>query len=214
MRSVSVLASLVLLAASTPARAQDTPKVDVSAGYQGALADEEFFTTGWYFDVAGNVTSFLGIVFQVGGNSESFSETETYTDPGFPPFLPPTTFTSTSVGEFSLNQYMGGVRLNARGGRVTPFGQFLVGIVKTSSEETFSSTSSPPIPGFDFTDTFSEETSDFAVQFGGGVDIRIAGGFGIRAGGDYLRVFPEADEFGETEGGNLFRWAVGGVYSF
>ena len=62
--------------------------------------------------------------------------------------------------------------------------------------------------------SFSEESSDFAIQLGGGVDIRIAGGFGIRAGGDYIKAFPEADEFGETEGGNMFRWAVGGVYSF
>jgi hypothetical protein len=177
------------------------------------LVGEQLFKTGWYFDVAGNVLPWLGVVFQVGGNSDSFSESETFSDPGFPPFVPPFSFTQSSSSEYSLNQYMGGVRFRG-GGRVTPFGQFLVGQVKTSSQETFSITSSPPDPDFDLTDSFSEETSDFAIQFGGGVDIRIAGGFGVRAGGDYIKVFPEADEFGETEGGDIFRWAIGGVYSF
>jgi hypothetical protein len=87
--------------------------------------------------------------------------------------------------------------------------------LRTASEITSSFTITPPQPAYpDETVSFSEESSDFAIQLGGGVDIRIAGGFGIRAGGDYIKVFPEADEFGETEGGNIFRWAVGGVYSF
>jgi hypothetical protein len=212
----SVLAGLVVLAASTPALAQDFPRVDVSGGYQGALVEEELFSTGWYFDVAGNVTPWLGIVFQVGGNSRSLSQTESGTIFIEPPFGPgDVTYTESQTGDASLNQYMGGVRLNARGGRVTPFGQFLVGIVKGKSEGTYSYTLTPPVPDFpDSTFSFSDESSDFAIQFGGGVDIRIAGGFGLRAGGDYIKVFPEADEFGETEGGNIFRWAVGGVYSF
>ena len=213
MKSVSVLVCLVVLAASAPASAQDFPRVDVSGGYQGMIADEEFFTTGWYFDVAGNVTSFLGIVFQVGGNSKSFSETETFTDPGFPPFVPASTMTSSSTEDFSLNQYMGGVRLNARGGRVTPFGEFLVGAVKSSSEGTFSFTltytpPSPAFPNISESESFSDEATDFAIQMGGGVDVRIAGGFGIRAGGDYLRVS------GEEGGVNMFRFAVGALYSF
>ncbi|HET9363141.1 MAG TPA: outer membrane beta-barrel protein, partial [Vicinamibacterales bacterium] len=201
------------LAASAPASAQDFPRVDVSGGYQGMIADEEFFTTGWYFDVAGNVTSLIGIVFQVGGNSKSFSETNTFTDPGFPPFVPATTITDIVDEDFSLNQYMGGVRLNARGGRVTPFGQFLVGVVKSSSEGTFTSTITftPPSPAFPpifESESFSDTSTDFAIQVGGGVDIRIAGGFGIRAGGDYLRVS------GEEEAVNMFRFAVGALYSF
>lgn len=218
MKSVSVLVSLVVLAASAPASAQDFPRVDVSGGYQGMLADEEFFTTGWYFDVAGNVTSFLGIVFQVGGNSSSFSETQSdsFTDFIPPPFGPGNiTFTTTtsSTEDFSLNQYMGGVRLNARGGRVTPFGQFLVGAVRTSSEGTYAYdfTATPPHPSFpseSFTESFSDTSTDFAIQMGGGVDVRIAGGFGIRAGGDYLRVS------GEEGGVNMFRFAVGALYSF
>jgi opacity protein-like surface antigen len=213
MKSVSVLVCLVVLAASTPASAQDFPRVDISGGYQAVMADEEFFTKGWYFDVAGNVTSLLGIVFQVGGNSSSFSESETFTDPGFPPFFPPSTTTTSSSEDVSLNQYMGGVRLNARGGRVTPFGQFLVGAVKSSSEGTFSFTLTynPPssnFPNISESESFSDEATDFAIQMGGGVDIRIAGGFGVRAGGDYIRVS------GEEEGLNMFRFAVGALYSF
>ena len=100
----SVLASLVVLAVSAPALAQDFSRVDVSAGYQGALVGEEVFSTGWYFDVAGNVTPWLGIVFQVGGNSKSYLETSTFTEVcPTPPFTATCTFTGTDSGDLSLN---------------------------------------------------------------------------------------------------------------
>ena len=61
MRAGSAVLSLALFVA-VPAFAQDTPKVEVSGGYQYLAAkqkgDDKFekFKKGWYADVAGNVS--------------------------------------------------------------------------------------------------------------------------------------------------------------
>ncbi|MDH4065296.1 MAG: porin family protein [Acidobacteriota bacterium] len=123
MRTALSVAALALCL-SLPASAQDiTPAVDVSGGYSflrhqerdevgGEATGQNFH--GWVASVAGNLTRWLGLVGEVGGNYKTLG------------------FDGTDVS-FSVHSFMGGMRFSARPpGHITPFGQFLVGAVRGS----------------------------------------------------------------------------------
>ena len=185
---------LVLTTVGVPAFAQSVPKVELSGGYQflnfSAEDESESMPKGWYFDVAGNLSPMLGLVFQVGGNYKTFGESVSLGG-----------ITATASADLSVHEFLGGARLNARSdSAIVPFGQVLVGAVSTSVEVSGSTT----IPGM-APITFNEEDSgtDFGLEAGGGVNFALSDTLGLRVGADYLRVF--ADD----GGANAFRFAVG-----
>ena len=185
---------LVLTTVGVPAFAQSVPKVELSGGYQflnfSAEDESESMPKGWYFDVAGNLSPMLGLVFQVGGNYKTFGESVSLGG-----------ITATASADLSVHEFLGGVRLNARSdSAIVPFGQVLVGAVSASVEVSGSTT----IPGM-APITFNEEDSgtDFGLEAGGGVNFALSDTLGLRVGADYLRVF--ADD----GGANAFRFAVG-----
>ena len=91
--------------------------------------------------------------------------------------------------------------MNARGNpAVTPFAEVLTGAMVVSLDATVT------VDGATFLDASDSGTS-FALEFGGGADIRVSDRFGIRASADYIRVF-------EGEGANVFRLGVGVVFPF
>ena len=102
-----------------PASAQEAP-VELSGGYQlislepGQDQNTQTLRTGWYIDLAGNLTRVFAIVGQVGGNYRS----------------------RDLVGDelrFSLHEFMGGIRASGRANTmVVPFGQVLVGPVRAN----------------------------------------------------------------------------------
>ena len=185
---------LAVLAVSVPVAAQTTPRTEISGGYQFvtfSVDDEsESLPKGWYFDVAGNLNSMLGIVFQVGGNYKTFEESVS---------IGGGTFTATA--DLKVHEFLGGVRLSARNNpKLVPYGQILAGGINGSVELTATST----IPGVP---AFSEEDSstNFGLVLGGGVHFGVSEAVGIRFGVDYLRVFEE------DAGSNVFRFQVGVV---
>ena len=185
---------LVLTTVGVPAFAQSVPKVELSGGYQflnfSAEDESESMPKGWYFDVAGNLSPMLGLVFQVGGNYKTFGESVSLGG-----------ITASASADLSGHEFLGGVRLNARSdSAIVPFGQVLVGAVSASVEVSGSTT----IPGM-APITFNEEDSgtDFGLEAGGGVNFALSDTLGLRVGADYLRVF--ADD----GGANAFRFAVG-----
>jgi len=187
---------LTALALAIPASAQTTPKVELSGGYQflnfSLDGENESMPVGWYFDVAGNLTPMLGVVFQVGGNYKSFEESISVAG-----------ITASATADLKVHEFLGGVRLNLRSNNaVVPFGQVLIGGINGSVKVSGSTTipGQPPI-------TFDNEDSstNFGLQAGGGVNFGLTETIGIRAGADYLRVFAE------DEGANLFRFHVGVV---
>lgn len=181
------LLCLVGVGFATPAAAQDTPRAEISGGYNWLAAkssgDDEWtkFKKGWYFDVAGNVTETVGIVGQVTGNYKTFEDPD---------------------GDFDLkiHTYMFGVRASSPG-RVRGFGQVLIGAANIKGSET--------------TGTFSASETDLAFQVGGGVTVLNTGNVGFRAGVDYLRVKAKDDgEVLEGDSVNGFRFNVGIVIGF
>jgi opacity protein-like surface antigen len=188
---------LAALAAAVPVSAQTTPKVELSGGYQflnfSIGGESESMPLGWYFDVAGNVTPMLGLVFQVGGNYKTIDRSAALGG-----------VTATATADVKVHEFLGGVRANFRSNsEVVPFGQVLVGGINGSVKVSASATipGQPPI-------AISNEDSgtNFGIQAGGGVNYALTDAIGLRAGADYLRVFAE------DEGANLFRFHVGVVF--
>ena len=190
---------LATMATALPVSAQSTPKVELSGGYQFlnvslfSLNDEnQAMPLGWYFDVAGNLTPMLGVVFQVGGNYKTIDQSAT---------IGGVTFAASA--DFKVHEFLGGVRVNFRSNRaVVPFGQFLVGGFNGSINVSGSATipGQPPV-------TFSNEDSltDFGLQAGGGVNFGLTDAIGLRAGADYQHVFLPDDS------ANVFRFHIGVV---
>jgi hypothetical protein len=106
---------LVLGPCVAPASAQEAA-VELSGGYQLISLepghDTQTLRTGWYIDLAGNLTRVFAIVGQVGGNYRSRD-------------------LQGNELRFSMHEFMGGIRASSRANAmVVPFGQALVGPVR------------------------------------------------------------------------------------
>ena len=109
-----LLLTVAALGAALPVAAQ-TPSIEVSGGYQflNVTADLESLDTGdlpardvhqslptgWYVDIAGNLNRHLGVVFAVGGNYKSISESVAFLGA-----------TASAEVDLKVHEFMGGVR--------------------------------------------------------------------------------------------------------
>ena len=172
---------LVVIGAAIPAVAQETPKAELSGGYQLNRFDEETVSKGWSFDVAGNLNKMIGIVGEVGGVYKSKSD-------------------SGITDDMNIHQFMGGVRLNGRQNpKAAFFGQILAGAARVS----FSESGSVKLGSTTITINQKDSKTDFALQIGGGVNVRATGKVGVRIGADYVRIFHD------DKVTNIFRFVAG-----
>ena len=182
----SVVFCLAIVGAAIPAVAQ-TPTAELSGGYQflrfsSEGEESESLPGGWYADVAFNLNEMIGIVGEVGGNYKSDS------------------LFGVTVDQ-KVHEFMGGVRVSSRRNpMVVPFGQFLVGGAN------YSASGGADIE--DLTISISDSETNFAIQAGGGVNVRLTDRVGARVGADYLRAFHEVSDT------NIFRFVVGINVSF
>jgi opacity protein-like surface antigen len=203
-----LLLTVAALGAPLAAAAQ-TPRIEVSGGYQflNVSADLESFDTGnipirnvdqslpagWYVDLAGNLNRYLGVVFAAGGNYKSITESVSFGG-----------LAASASVDLKVHEFMGGVRFSSRANpTVVPFGHFLVGAINGSAKVT-ASASVAGSPGFSISDEASG--TDIALQAGGGMQVRLGDNVGVRVGADYIRIF-------SVEGVNAFRFAAGVVFA-
>jgi hypothetical protein len=191
-----ILGALVaVIAGGSVAFAQPAslPLVELSAGYRLLDPDddeEEAIERGWHADVAWNVNRFVSLAAQAGGSYESVSTR--FANAGI---------TFDGRGSLSIHDLLGGVRLtDRRGDRVHWFGHVLAGLVRPSVDATVT-ISGEGIPTE--TERFAESSRNFAFQFGGGIGLPLTRSFGLRLGGELLRVFDDGDS------GNLFKLHAG-----
>ena len=184
---------LLALGAALPAQAQGERSAEVSAGYQMLTLKEddhsETLGLGWYADVAGNLGPVFAVIVQVGGSYKSIENSQTFNG-----------FTGTVTADLKVHQFLGGLRVGPRGATIEPYVELLAGGVNGSAHVTSS------IVGGGQTiisNSSSESSTEFAVQFGGGVTIWLRNGIGLRGALAYMRVV------GEDEGGNIVRAAAG-----
>ena len=147
MRRVAVLVMGFFLLTSGSALAQDFPKFEIGGGYQFFSAkpdndpDWTNFKSGWYGEMAGNLTPIIGLVFQATGNYTTIED-----------FL-----------DVSIHNYLGGFRVSGRKNpKAVPYGQFLIGVAKLKSS--FDAALDPGEQN-----EFSE--TDLAWGFGAGVTV-------------------------------------------
>lgn len=190
--AVLVFLGLFLVAGTKPARAQGTA-TELSAGWRVLHVEDETFLKGWYADVVGNITDTFGVVGEVGGHYKTVEETEVFGS-----------VQAKVSASARVHTFMGGVRFTARQNpRLFPFAQALFGLAHGAVDVEGSTT----IGGQTFTVDESESSSDMAVDLGGGVNILITNGMGLRLAGSYLRIL-------EEDAGNAARFAIGLTFPF
>jgi opacity protein-like surface antigen len=180
---VSLLAALSFFGVS--AYAQDTPKLDIFAGYSyvrqnpGASGVSGFSLNGGSASVAYNANSWLSGVADFGGyHSGNILNTRR---------------------SGTLSTYLFGPRVSVRHfGRVTPFGEVLFGVARADASVTGTSTTD----------------NAFAMTVGGGVDYKLTDHFAVRpVKVDYLMTrFSETTSGTNTQ--NNLRVSTGIVFRF
>lgn len=180
---VSLLAFLSFLGVA--ARAQDTPKVDIFAGYSyvrqnpSAAGASSFSLNGGSASIAYNAKSWLSGVADFGGYHNG-------------------NILNSGV-DGTVSTYLFGPRVSYRHyERVTPFGEVLFGVAHASAS----------IAGT------SGSNNAFAMTVGGGVDYKLSDRFAIRpVKVDYLLTrFPEIGTSAKTQ--NNLRVSTGIVFRF
>jgi hypothetical protein len=154
-----------VLGCAVTAEAQ-TPRVEVSAGYQAPYdrSIEQWFAVGWSVDVAANLRDSWGIVGEVAGAHR--------TDDGL----------DVNLG---LHTFGGGMRFSRRTmSRVLPFAQLVLGWARMSSRAN--------IAGGEI----ENSQTKLMLQPGGGLSILVGQRWGFVGQVDYRRIFLDEDEDG------------------
>jgi Outer membrane protein beta-barrel domain len=197
--SAVALALAEMLAIASPAAAQ-TPRVDVSAGYQftKVFGDGDNLTIpiGWYADLAdlaGHLSPMFSLVFEVTGAYKTQTESVAISS----------TQTLTAEAKARLHTFMGGVRASGHttNTAIVPFAQALFGAANLSASLSASGTGLSSL-------SESQSETKTAMLLGGGVNLMTTRRAGIRAAAAYRRIFVSADEGG---GENDFLFHVGVV---
>jgi hypothetical protein len=160
---------------SCPAWAQTG--FELSGGYSLAHDPRDAITlpAGWFAGAAIGLTAALSAVADVSGQYKTIALFDT-------------------DARLTAHSVMGGLRLSARLGRLTEFGQVLAGVVRTSGSA-FGSTTSGQALG---------------VQPGAGFDYPLAPGWSARAEVDMRLIASQPDA---TNGGHQYRFVAALVYS-
>ena len=188
MRKPGLAFVVIVFLLPVAATAQEYPKVEVFGGYSYFQANPGAVNLhGWNASVAGNITGWFGIVGDVSGHYGSPKEF------GF----------TVPYADINSYTFMGGPKLAARIGAVTPFAHFLIGAARAGTAAF----------GFSVSDTA------LAAAVGGGVDIKVSSWLAIRAAqADYLmtryQTHPDNHYRSYDERQNNFRFSAGVVFLF
>ena len=192
---VAIATSALLVTASPAAFAQEgaataQPLYEISGGYSFMrdVTIEENFPAGWYFSAAVNPLDWFGLVGEVTGAYKT-------TDENF-------------LAELKMqgHTFMGGPRFFRRFGRITPYGQVLVGAARGRVE----ATPSPELAPLVGSASVTESSTEFAFQPGGGISVYLNDHVGVRLSMDYRRIVFDNDEEDNSE----FRVLSGIVIGF
>ena len=183
----AVTLSCVVTSGLTPfsSASAQTPKVEISGGYQALRALDEMLPAGWYVEIAKNVNRWFGIVGEVGGAYKTKSER----------------ISNNQIADVAstLHTFMGGVRLTARlNRRIVLVHPVLVGSAHASVRTDAAA------------QALTSSETQFALQTGLGINLAVTEDVGMRVGADYRRVVIGGDRSDENE----YRFILGLVLPF
>ena len=203
-RMATFLVGSMLLVAG-PAVAQDTSRVEASAGWRFyhvdlsstvtsiELAIPNDYARGWYADVAANLSPKFALVGEAGG---SYHTADTSRTSG--------TVTFAEDVRVTFHTFMGGIRVRApQRASLVPFGQVLFGGERDSSRRVRTTTIGQQTP---FPSEQEAGSSSAVLALDAGTTLAV-GRIGVRAAVGYVRFFGEADA-------DAFRLSLGGAFRF
>ena len=166
MRKFVLFTGLILILCSAASAMAQVPWAELEAGYCAVAQDKVERLDGGCFNIAGNVLNSVGIVTDIGVHR--LDETNSFGN---------------------LFTYMFGPRLSINhGGRLTPFGQALVGGARLRVT----------VPGCLSTTGCSTNSNAWAFAAGGGVDVKLSQHIAVRL----LEVEYLMTRFGDTHQNN------------
>jgi hypothetical protein len=187
--SIAGVGAFLILFAASSAFGQTAPRGEIAAGYQfmrdfdfadaaGEIGVPENFSSGLVISGAGVLNEWIAATGEFGysrwDSGELWLGDELLLD-----------------GHANVYTFMGGPRVYTRLARATVFGQFLLGAARSTGDV------------FVLGEELAVSETNFALQPGGGVDLHLTNRLGVRAQGDFRRIFYE------EEGSNQFRFATG-----
>ncbi len=202
-RIAVLLPVLMVMAAVSPASAQETPRFEIGVNYS-ILSEQTIDQTlpvGWTVPVAYNFNSWLAVAGEVGANYRS--------DRIFGQGI-----------DIDVSTYMVGPKFTKRGKNVTFFFQMLGGAARGAANldvnlpnfnlPNLNLRNSPnlnlPNRALDLLDRdFSRSATQFALQPGGGIDVSVSDNVAIRLQGDYRAILADTTL-------NQFRLGAGVVF--
>jgi hypothetical protein len=184
-----ILCVCVVLTTASVSFGQSLPKVETSMGYSFLRERPSFDRQGWVASTTANVTPWFGVKGEIGGN---------YTD----------------TSHRDVHSFLGGAQFTIRKSQVlTPWGQFLIGAVRTGDGATITNLSAV-ITKKAYPVILPATRTDIEFQPGAGVDMWLHPAIGIRVGADYRRLlgtsYVDSDSF-RAQFGVVFRMRSGTV---
>jgi opacity protein-like surface antigen len=174
MKRITMAVGL-LITLSMPVKAQEAPRIEVFGGYSYFRSDGGRSLHGWNASIAGNVSSWFGLVGDFSGHYGAQSLRTEFPLPGSPG-----TISAKSDGNSSLHLQLFGPRFSYRSNeRVTPFAHALLGAARLSTRATVSVG--------DLSTDISLANIGFAAALGGGLDLKLTESIALRLiQADYL----------------------------
>jgi hypothetical protein len=173
------IAVLICLAVTIPADAQ-TPRIEISGGYQITRTPDQILPLGWNVDAAVNLDNHWSAVGELDRSEKTISDESLGVDV-----------------DLSVNTFSGGARWWAwRGRQIAPFLQLLTGTTRAGARAEILSR------------RIGESSTHLMLQPGGGVNLRVHDSFGVVGRLDYRRVFLDDDQEADS-GENHFRVVFG-----
>ena len=179
---VTPVSLLLLLATTTPLRAQDRATVDASGGYAFSHitnGDGTSMPAGWFASVGAYVSPAVAIVGE--GTGSYKSESTSFSNAGI-------TFSSDT--QLRLYTFQAGPRFSGRTSKARPFAQFLVGGATISASGT--------ARGIGFSAASDASKTYFAVTPGGGVDVYAGPHFGVRFLANFQFIRGDGNDWGKV----------------
>lgn len=179
-RITDVCAAVVVLILSADRAVAQAPALEVSGGYQGTRATDQALPAGWSADVAGRLNATWSVVGEASGSYRTEGDEDLGVDVGL-----------------SVHSLAAGLRWSRRpGNRIVPFLQLLAGAARIRARAQFLDTA------------VGEGATDFMVQPGGGVHVKVTEILGLVGQLDYRRVVVDAADDSDS-GANQFRVLLG-----
>ena len=178
-RAVFVCVTAALAFVVVPTAAAQPSRFDLSGGYQVIRAADHTFPVGWSLDLSRSLHPAWGIVAEISGARRVEEDGDLGVDV-----------------KLSLHSVGAGARWSMRGAkRTVPFLQMLAGVTRVSAHAEIVGTE------------VGSSSSEFMLQPGGGVNVKLNERLGLVGQADYRRVFLD-DSNGES-GENQLRVFLG-----